>query len=143
MLVKAAHSAEELDAIIRLRYKILREPWSQSTDTAQDHLEHASVNAYIEHQGKVIACGRLQENEGKKGQVRFMAIDENFQGKGLGKKILLFLEEQAKEMSLNEIELQARENAVKFYNSNGYTVKEKTFLLWGIIQHYLMIKKIT
>jgi N-acetylglutamate synthase-like GNAT family acetyltransferase len=90
----------------------------------------------------VIACGRLQENEGKIGQVRFMAVDNHYQGKGLGKKILVFLEEKAKELSLVKIELQARENALEFYKANGYEIKEKSFLLWGQIQHYLMEKSL-
>jgi N-acetylglutamate synthase-like GNAT family acetyltransferase len=84
----------------------------------------------------------LQENENKIGQIRFMAVEDGQQGKGLGKKIVEFLEIKAKELQLTKIELQARENAVKFYESMGYTIKERSFLLWGQIQHYLMEKTI-
>ena len=45
-------------------------------------------------------------------------------------------------MNLQQIELQARENAVEFYKNSGFTVKEKSFVLWDIIQHYLMVKDI-
>lgn len=141
-IVRQAHTEPEFQAILQLRYKILRQPWSQPIDTATDALEHSSVNAYIEKDGLAIACGRLQENEGKTGQVRFMAVDSAWQGKGLGKDILFFLEEKAKELTLVKIELQARENAVKFYESCGYKIKETSFLLWGQIQHYLMEKQL-
>ena len=139
--VKESSSPKELDAIISLRYKILRQPWKQPAETATDALEKMSCNAYIEdNKGTVMACGRLQENENKIGQIRYMAVDTSYQGKGLGKLILQFLEQKAKTQGLAKIELQARENAVKFYETNGYVIKEKSFLLWGIIQHYLMAK---
>lgn len=140
--VKKAHTPGEIEAIIDLRCKILRDPWQQPRDTATDANEAQSVNAYIANeQGQVIACGRLQENEEKTGQVRFMAVDNDYQGQGLGRLVLNFLEQEARTMDLHTVELQARENAVEFYKNSGYTIREKSFLLWGIIQHYLMEKK--
>lgn len=140
-VVKKASTQEELSAIINLRCKILRDPWNQPAETATDSLEASSVNALItDEHSHAIACGRLQENEHKIGQVRFMAIDTDYQGKGLGKQIMAFLEKEAKQLQLTAIELQSRDNAVEFYKSCGYAIKEKSFLLWGQIQHYLMIK---
>lgn len=141
--VKQASTKTHLKNIIQLRYDVLREPWKQSIETATDELEQQSINAYIEDEnGTIIACGRLQENENKIGQIRFMAVSNNYQGKGIGKLIINYLEEKAKEKKLVEIQLQARENAVQFYKSCNYTVSQKSFLLWGIIQHYLMTKSL-
>lgn len=142
-IVKEAKTQQELDAILQLRCTILRDPWNQPSETATDNLEATSINAFIaDENGTTIACGRLQENENKIGQVRFMAIAADRQGKGLGKLIMSFLEDKGKNLALKTIELQARENAVDFYKSCGYTIKEKSFLLWGQIQHYLMSKEV-
>lgn len=139
--VKEAKTHNELKAIISLRYKVLRQPWNQSAETASDELEATSINAFIaDANGNAIACGRLQENENKTGQVRFMAVDDAYQGKGLGKSILSFLEEKGRELGLEKIELHARENALAFYESAGYKHKEISYKLWDIIQHYLMEK---
>lgn len=140
--VKQALDMEDVSRIINLRYDVLRKPWNQPIDTASDDLEGQSINAYIEHAGTVVACGRLQDNGGGVGQVRFMAVAQKYQGKGLGNLVMAFLEKRAMEEGLHTIELQARENAVVFYELNGYTIREKTFLLWGIIQHYLMSKRL-
>jgi predicted GNAT family N-acyltransferase len=140
--LQTARSEYEVERIIQLRYKMLRAPWNQPIDTATDGLELGSLNAYIEDEHKqIIACARLQENKDKIGQIRFMAVENKYQGKGLGKLLVNFLEQKGKELKLSKIELQARENAVDFYKSCGYDVKEKSFLLWGQIQHYLMEKK--
>lgn len=139
--VTLAKSEIELDLIVQLRYKILRKPWSQSIESATDNLEAKSYNAIIlDKSGNIIACARLQENENKIGQIRYMAVEQNYQGLGLGKQIVAFLENQASLLHLQKIELQARENAVEFYKACGYSIKEKSFLLWGEIQHFLMEK---
>jgi N-acetylglutamate synthase-like GNAT family acetyltransferase len=141
--VKHSSTPEEFKKIFELRVEVLRKPWNQPAETATDSVEARSVNAYIENErGEAIACGRLQENEGKTGQIRFMAVSGNYQGKGLGRLIVNDLEVTGKNMGLQKIGLQARENAVEFYKSCGYTIKEKSFLLWGIIQHYLMEKRL-
>lgn len=132
-----------IEAIIQLRYEILRKPWDKPRETATDELESQSVNAYIEEQEQIIACGRLQDNGGGTGQVRYMAVAEGQQGKGLGRLILARLEQEALAMGIHTIELQARENAVEFYKAQGYTVRETSFKLWDVIQHYLMEKHLS
>jgi ribosomal protein S18 acetylase RimI-like enzyme len=138
--VKISSTSNEVNAIIDLRYTILREPWSQSKETATDGMEDSAINAFIEENGRVVACGRLQDNGNHLGQIRYMAVDASYQGQGLGKLIVAKLEEEAKKMQLQVIELQARENAVEFYKSQGYKVLGESFKLWDIIQHYLMTK---
>jgi N-acetylglutamate synthase-like GNAT family acetyltransferase len=140
--VQIADNQNAINQIINLRYYILRKPWNQPKETATDGMEDKAINAFIKVNEKVVACGRLQDNEGGIGQIRYMAVDDNYQGKGLGKLIVAKLEEEAKRIHLTTIELQARENALEFYKSQGYIVKETTFKLWDIIQHYLMTKDI-
>ena len=140
--VQIANNQNTVSKIVDLRYVILRRPWDKPKDSASDDLELSSINAYIEEDGKIIACGRLQNNDSKLGQIRYMAVHANYQGKGLGKLILLKLEEEAIKRNLSSIELQARENAIEFYKSQGYIIKEPSFKLWDIIQHYLMTKEL-
>jgi GNAT superfamily N-acetyltransferase len=141
-IVQIANTQNVINQIIDLRYIVLREPWHKPKETATDDLELSSVNAYIEENDEIIACGRLQDNGLGIGQIRFMAVHPNYQSKGLGKLIVTKLEDEAKKLNLITIELQARENAVEFYKSQGYFIKETSFKLWDIIQHYLMAKEI-
>lgn len=139
--VHLSNADDEFKKIINLRYEVLRKPWNQPIETATDDLEKTSFNAFIKNEhNDIIACGRLQINHNQIGQIRYMAVAPNLQGKGYGQMILKFLESHAKQLQLKSIELQARENALEFYKKNGYAIKEKSFLLWGIIQHYLMVK---
>ena len=139
-LVKTNITLSILEQIIDLRYEVLRKPWNQTRQSVTDDLEALAINAYIEKDGVVIACGRLQSNANDTGQIRYMAVNNSFQGKGLGKLIVAKLEEEAKLLQIKTIELQARENAVEFYKSQSYTLQKISFKLWDIIQHYLMVK---
>ena len=53
-----------------------------------------------------------------------------------------FLEKIALEQGVRWIILQARGNAVQFYKNNGYEIVQKTHLLFGEIQHWLMRKEL-
>ena len=139
-VVKTNTTPAIIEQIIDLRYEVLRKPWNQTRQSVTDDFEEIAINAYIEKDGEIIACGRLQNNGNGIGQIRYMAINNGFQGKGLGKLIVAKLEDEAKRMQLQTIELQARENALDFYKNQGYILIETSFKLWGIIQHYLMSK---
>ncbi len=69
-----------------------------------------------------------------------MAVHDAQQGKGLGKLVLNYLEEKARANRRKIMILHARETAIKFYESCGYKIKEKSYLMWGQIQHWLMEK---
>jgi GNAT superfamily N-acetyltransferase len=71
-----------------------------------------------------------------------MGVHSDYQGKGLGKMVVSYLERRALENGRNIMILHARINAVKFYESCGYTIKETSYLLWGQIPHWLMEKKL-
>ena len=99
-----ADNPKNIEKILELRFKILREPWGQSKESSSDGNEDTSYNAFIEDEkGNAIACGRLQSNDANTGQIRYMAVANGMQGKGLGKLILKALEQKAKELGLKKI----------------------------------------
>ena len=69
-----------------------------------------------------------------------MAVLPDLQHKGIGRILLSDAENVARKKGIKLLILQARENVVGFYERQGYQVKEKTFLLYDEIQHFLMKK---
>jgi len=131
------------EACYTLRWRVLREPWGKPKGSELDDLDgKAFLVAAVSGRGQVIGTARLQSVGNGVAQVRYMAIDPNWQGKGVGKALIKRLESQAFNTGNTEIILQARENAVPFYRASGYVIAEKTFLLYESIQHFLMKKKL-
>ncbi|CAN5402528.1 hypothetical protein BH09BAC5_BH09BAC5_29540 [soil metagenome] len=136
-------TSSDFEKYYQLRWEVLRKPWNQEPGSEKDAYENSSVHVMaLEENEQCVGVGRLQFNTSEEAQVRFVGIREDQQGKGVGKKIMHLLEKRAKEKGMKKIILQARENAVDFYLSLGYSQMEKTFLLWGIIQHFKMEKEI-
>ena len=145
IIVIEPQTPEEFKQYYSLRYEILRKPWGQPKGSERDNDDEISHHRLIidEITGDTIAVGRLQFNTKEEAQIRYMAVADNYQGQGLGSKIVTALEDIALDKGANRIILQARKNAVQFYQSNGYKVVEKSYILFDEIQHWLMKKELT
>jgi predicted GNAT family N-acyltransferase len=135
------YTENRIEEYYQLRWKVLRAPWNQPRGTERDEMEDASLHRVVlDEQQRILACGRLQLNTSTEAQVRYMAVDPDFRGKGLGRLVLQELECLASDAGALKVILQARENALPFYAACGYEVVIPTFLLYDTIQHYLMQK---
>ena len=135
----------EFKIYFKLRYEVLRKPWFQPKGSERDDGDETSLHRMIidEPNGKVVAVGRLQFNTIEEAQIRYMAVSDDYQGMGYGSKIVKALDNIAREKGSRRIILQSRENAVKFYEKNGYKIIEKSYLLFDEIQHWLMEKELS
>ena len=138
-------SPEEFRKYYNLRYEILRKPWGQPIGSERDEKEVTSIHRMIidDKTGEALAVGRLQFNSKDEAQIRYMAVADDSQGKGLGSQIISALEDVAQGKDIQRIILSARENALQFYKNNGYEIVKKTHLLFGEIQHWLMEKELS
>lgn len=133
-------SSSDLEIYYALRYEVLRKPWGQPLGSEKDKEEDTSIHALIKENDRALAVGRLQFVDEHTSQVRFMAVPADQQGKGLGREVLDYLEKRSLENGRKKVVLHARENAIEFYKSCGYAIKEKSHLLGGQVQHWLMEK---
>jgi N-acetylglutamate synthase-like GNAT family acetyltransferase len=126
-----------------LRYTILRAPWGQAKGSEQtpDEDQHQHF-AYFDTANQLLGVGRLDLLDPQTTQVRFMAVADEQQGKGIGKAIMEEMESVSKEMGIQKIILHAREVALPFYQQLGYQLDAPSHLLFGEIQHFLMHKLI-
>jgi ribosomal protein S18 acetylase RimI-like enzyme len=143
LIIRMPATSEEWEQYYDLRFKVLREPWGQLKGsevlTDEDQADHAMV---IDSESRnIIGVARMQTNSPTEGQVRCVAVSPEAQGKGVGKLLMSYLENLAQEKGFTGIVLDARENAVKFYLSIGYEIIGDSYLLFGVIPHFKMIKR--
>ncbi len=141
MKVLVPSSEEDFQRYYELRWKILRKPWNQPLGSELNDLDCTSYHVMICEKDRIpIGIGRLHFNDTHEAQIRYMAVDDEYQGKGVGTLIMDALEKRAKEKGAYNIILNAREIAVSFYTKNGYKIEKKSYLLFNDIQHYKMRK---
>jgi predicted GNAT family N-acyltransferase len=141
MEIRSPKTAAEWIDYYDLRYRILRKPLLQPQGSEKNDGDSSGIHLAMYNSGKLVAITRLDQAEDFISQVRFVAVESGCKGKGYGKTIMKHAEEFSKAQGNRKMILQAREGAVKFYQSLGYKIIEKTYLLFGQIQHYKMEKR--
>ena len=143
MIVRPPKTEKEFELYRDLRWRILRSPWNQPRGSEADELEAKAFPIMVcEVDGIPVGVGRVHFNSESEAQIRSMAVEENYRGKGIGSIVLEELENIAIEKGAKKIILHARNNAVKFYESNGYKVVKESHTLFSAIHHFLMQKTI-
>ena len=141
MLIRTPTTESEFEAYYAFRWKTLREPWNQPRGSEKDEFEGEAIHlAAWDETGSLVGVGRLHRVIGNCGQIRYMAVDPDQRSHGVGRAILRELERRATESGIREIKLNSRQDAVPFYEKNGYQVLRPSHNLFGAIQHFEMWK---
>jgi GNAT superfamily N-acetyltransferase len=122
----------EYQQALVLRDDYLRRPLGISF-TAQELLnENIAVHVVAFNPPVVIGCGLALE-QGNWIKIRQMVVHPDYQGQGIGSRILQHLEEIFSRQNYHRFYLHSRYDRRGFYLKNGYQTKGEPFLEVGII----------
>lgn len=139
MEIREPRTKEELDRYYDLRWRVLRQPLGMPRGSEKDELESVSTHMVAVDKGRVVGVGRVHFNSRREAQVRYMAVDDSWKGKGVGKGILDALERVAAKGGAEKIVLNSRGSATVFYRKCGYHTVGEMFVYLGI-EHQKMLK---
>jgi N-acetylglutamate synthase-like GNAT family acetyltransferase len=142
MEIRSPKTVGEFKQYYELRWQLLRKPWKQPKGSEKDDKEDEAFHIIAKEKDNIIGVGRLHFNSEDEAQVRYMAVDKESQGKGVGSRILKELEGIAEKNGAKRIVLNARESAIEFYKKNNYKIIKKGHTLFGSIRHYKMSKSL-
>ena len=139
--IRQPQTSDELKSYFHLRWQLLRAPWNQPAGSEVDNIEEQCFHLMAVNDGdEVIAVARLQFNSDTEAQLRYMAVTTQYQRQGIGRRLINTLEAHASASACKRIVMHAREPAVGFYQRLGYSIDEKSYLLFDEIQHFRMSK---
>ena len=135
------HGTAEYYQMIKLRDDILRKPLGLSF--AADELDKERNNLHIAayEDDQMLGCCMLVEEEPLTVRLRQMAVMNDLQGKGIGRALMQFAENLARDRGYKKITMHARKNALGFYEKMGYRKIGKEFHEITI-PHYVMEKEL-
>jgi predicted GNAT family N-acyltransferase len=135
------HGTAEYQRMIRLRDEILRKPLGLgfSPDELEKEKSNLHIAAYEDDQ--MLGCCMLVEEEPQTVRLRQMAVINDLQGKGIGRALMQFAENLARDRGYKKITMHARKNALGFYEKMGYKKIGKEFHEITI-PHYVMEKEL-
>lgn len=141
--ITAPQSKTEFDHYYDLRWRILRAPWQQPRGSERDRHDDNAIHAMaLSDEGQIIGVARLHLINKTTAQIRYMAVEDRWQGRGVGDALLRELEQKARALGIQLIKLNARENSVGFYTKRGYQITGPGHLLYGEIEHQKLEKQL-
>lgn len=129
------------EAALRLRKHLLRDPLGLVFTQEELLADRSADHIIAENNGQIVGCatGILYSDRVK---VRQMAVAEEWQRQGIGRILLLTLEQYFLSRGMDHFILHAREDIAVFYVQCGYKIYGEPFIQVGL-PHRAMEKKIS
>ena len=125
--------------MLQLRNEILRKPLGLQFDEKEIEKEKNNMFMVAYEDERMLGCCMLVEEEPDTVRLRQMAVVNDVQGKGIGRALMQFAENLARDRGYRRITMHARKNALGFYEKMGYKKKGEEFEEITI-PHYVMEK---
>ncbi|MEO6612054.1 MAG: GNAT family N-acetyltransferase [Chitinophagaceae bacterium] len=135
------HGSNEYQQMVKLRDDILRKPLGLgfSPDELEQEKENMLIAAFEDED--MLGCCMLVEESTDTVRLRQMAVLNDLQGKGIGRALMGFAENLARDQGYKILSMHARKNAIGFYEKMGYRVASDEFNEITI-PHFVMEKKL-
>ncbi len=135
------HNSNEYNEMVDLRYAMLRKPLDLefTKEELEKEKEDILIGCYDDE--KLEGCCLLTQTDSETVRLRQMAIISGLQGKGMGRALLQFAENLARDRGYKKITMHARKTASGFYEKLGYNVVGKEFDE-VTIPHFVMEKNL-
>jgi N-acetylglutamate synthase-like GNAT family acetyltransferase len=133
------HGSIEYQQMVQLRNDILRKPLGLSFTPEELEKEKEEILIAAFEDEKMLGCCMLIKQEPGVVRLRQMAVLNNLQGKGIGRALMQFAENIARDLGYKKISMHARKSAAGFYEKLGYQVSGEEFNE-VTLPHYVMEK---
>lgn len=135
------HGSREYQQMVQLRNDILRKPLKLTLTPEELAREKDEILIGAFEEEKMLGCCMLIIVDPSTVRLRQMAVLNNLQGKGIGRALMQFAENIARDRGFKKIIMHARKSAAGFYEKLGYQVCSEEFEE-VTLPHYEMEKKL-
>jgi len=133
------HGSKEYQQMVQMRMDILRKPLGLSFTEEELEKEKDEVLIGAFEDDRILGCCMLIRQPDNAVRLRQMAVMNNVQGKGIGRALMNFAENLARDMGYKKLLMHARKTASGFYEKQGYRIIGEEFTE-VTIPHYVMEK---
>lgn len=131
------HNTPEYEQMVKLRLEILRKPLGLSFTKEELDKEKEDILIAAFEEELILGCCLLTKTEPGTVRLRQMAVPDNMQGKGIGRQMIQFAENVARDYGYKKITMHARDTAIGFYEKSGYKLQGGEFLEVSLPHHVM------
>ena len=133
------HGTKEYQQMVQLRNEMLRKPLGLGFDREELEKEKEDILMGAFEDDRMLGCCMMTRVDAGTLKLRQMAVPNNMQGKGIGRALMIFAENIARDLGYKRLCMHARSTAVGFYQKLGYHTAGDEFTE-VTIPHYVMEK---
>ena len=137
--MRLVESADDFENALAVRLRVFVQEQSVPIEEEVDDQDNEAVHAIAELKGIIVATGRLILQQFPIVYIGRMAVDIDHRRHGIGGKLLIFLEDHARDIGGDKVILHAHEYVKSYYVSHGYEEQGKVFMEANV-PHVLMSK---
>lgn len=135
------HGSTDYQQMVDLRHEILRKPLGLNFSQEElDREKHDILIAAFEEE-QMLGCCLLVAESNEECRLRQMAVLNTLRGKGVGRALMIFAENIARDRGFKKMSMHARASVLGFYEKLGYTAIGDEFVE-VTIPHYMMEKEL-
>ena len=135
---------EQFKAYYTLRYKVLREGGGHPRGTEKDDYEPISDHFMAMNEaGEIIAGVKLYEKSPGVGHLSHLVVAPEYQHKGVGRKLMEYVEQRAREKGFKTLGANSRVTATAYFEKFGFHIAAMPTLHLGTIHLVWMEKNIS
>jgi N-acetylglutamate synthase-like GNAT family acetyltransferase len=114
------HDSNEYQQMVKLRNDMLRKPLGLTFEKEELDKEKEDVLMGAFEDDRILGCCLLTRVDDKTVRLRQMAVPNGLQGRGIGRALMIFAENIARDMGYKTLIMHARKTATGFYEKLGY-----------------------
>jgi predicted GNAT family N-acyltransferase len=130
--IRRVTTREDLAAAYEIREDVFVAGQGVPIELERDVLDRVAVHVLARRDGQPVATGRLVARDDGVGVLGRIAVVESERGTGLGVAVMRALEDNARQLGLERIELHAQTHALAFYQRLGYQPYGEEYVEAGI-----------
>ena len=131
------HGTKEYQQMVHLRSEILRRPLGLHFTKEELDKEKDDILMGAFEDDRLLGCCLLTRLDSATVRLRQMAVPGNMQGKGIGRALMIFAENIARDLGYKKLCMHARTTTIGFYQKFGYSTVGDEFTEITI-PHYIM-----
>lgn len=135
------HGSGEYEQMVALRHQLLRKPLGLHFTAEELANEKNNILLAYTDDGIMEACSMLVKIDAHTVRLRQLAVLSGLQGKGIGRAMVQFAENLARDNRYQKIIMHARQDSIHFFEKLGYEVLSEPFIELTI-PHVVMGKEL-
>ena len=131
----------EMKTAFQVRRRVFVDEQGVSENLVFDGCDREAMHMVVEDGEEIIGTARIRFLPDNQAKLERMAVLASFRGKGIGRMVISFLDQELRNRQVEQLVLHAQYEAVAFYKSCGF--EETGVPFWEAdIKHIKMQKKL-